>query len=173
MQASILRHCTNLVAQYERAALEYEGLASLHRRGSPTSPRSSSSPRCAAPRRSEDAVTGVCALDAKDSLLPAARGSGVQMLHPEQDDIPASPRGVSPRQKASFAPSARRWLGAPGKPRCPQWAQRAGFTALDLSVALRLQDSNCLRCASRARMEARSDDKSPIVRFNDKQGAST
>lgn len=32
LQASILRHCMNLVAQYERAALEYEGLASLHRR---------------------------------------------------------------------------------------------------------------------------------------------
>lgn len=27
-------------------------------------------------------------LDAKDSLLPAARCGGVQMLHPEQDDTP-------------------------------------------------------------------------------------
>lgn len=32
VQSSILRHCANLVGQYERAAVEYEGLISLHRR---------------------------------------------------------------------------------------------------------------------------------------------
>ena len=31
VQSSILRHCANLVSQYERAAVEYDGLVSLHR----------------------------------------------------------------------------------------------------------------------------------------------
>lgn len=32
LQLGILRHCENLIAQYERAALEYDGLITLHRR---------------------------------------------------------------------------------------------------------------------------------------------
>lgn len=32
LQSSILRHCENLINQQERAAVDYEGLASLHRR---------------------------------------------------------------------------------------------------------------------------------------------
>jgi hypothetical protein len=32
LQLGILRHCENLITQYERAALEYDGLIMLHRR---------------------------------------------------------------------------------------------------------------------------------------------
>ncbi len=32
LQTSILRHCENLITQYERASLEYDGLIALHRK---------------------------------------------------------------------------------------------------------------------------------------------